>query len=341
MIQQRFRIAAAAHLFGDLAATALAFFGAWALRFESRSRTDHQGHPGARPISRPAVLRLTLFPVVFYFHGLYRRRLYRAGWTRRSRCCWPSSWPRFCSPASSPGIARRSPPGASSPFTYSRAFLALFATLELVLGRHPPGRDPLACCAAPACTPANRQRILVIGAGELGIDITEKLQRPSRLRHRGRGLPRRRPRQAHGRLLRRCRCSATTADLEARSSRPGTVDQVFVALPLEAHKKMMQVLPDGRQRVRRGQARPRHPAVRHDQGDPRGARRHAGHQPLAGAAAGLAQPRQARARPRVLRGRAARPAAVLPASSRWSSGSRTAVRSSTARSAWASTAARS
>ena len=34
MIQKRFRIAAAAHLFGDLAATALAFFGAWALRFE-------------------------------------------------------------------------------------------------------------------------------------------------------------------------------------------------------------------------------------------------------------------------------------------------------------------
>ena len=78
MIQQRFRIAAAAHLFGDLAATALAFFGAWALRFELEVVPLTKNPPDLGRYVELLPVALVLFPVVFYFHGLYRQRLYRA-----------------------------------------------------------------------------------------------------------------------------------------------------------------------------------------------------------------------------------------------------------------------
>jgi exopolysaccharide biosynthesis polyprenyl glycosylphosphotransferase len=239
LIQQRVRIAAAAHLFGDLAATALAFFAAWTLRFELEIFPITRGIPELSRYLDLLYFALLLFPVVFYFHGLYRQRLYRARVDEAISVLLAvvlgtvllsglTSWYR---PALSPG--------SLDPFLYSRGFLALFATVELiaVVVLRMAIRGLLRSASLHS---GNLQRILVVGAGELGIDIAEKL-----VAHRefgvevvgfldddaGKrglfpvGLP----------------VLGETAEL-ARVIAENRVDQVFIALPLEAHKKMMQVL---------------------------------------------------------------------------------------------------
>jgi exopolysaccharide biosynthesis polyprenyl glycosylphosphotransferase len=239
LIQQRFRIAAAAHLFGDIAATALAFFAAWALRFELEVVPITRGIPELSRYLDLLYFALLLFPVVFYFHGLYRQRLYRARVDEAISVLLAvvlgtvllsglTSWYR---PALSPG--------SLDPFLYSRGFLALFAAVELiaVVVLRMAIRGLLRSASLYA---GNLQRILVVGAGELGIDIAEKL-----VAHREFGV------EVVGFLDDDAAKRALfpvglpvlgeTAEL-ARVIDEHRVDQVFIALPLEAHKKMMQVL---------------------------------------------------------------------------------------------------
>ena len=71
------------------------------------------------------------------------------------------------------------------------------------------------------------------------------------------------------------------------------VDQLYVALPLEEHAKLLRPHQERQQRVRGHQGRARPRAVRDHQGRPRGPRRHPDHQPQRGAAAGLEQHGQA------------------------------------------------
>jgi exopolysaccharide biosynthesis polyprenyl glycosylphosphotransferase len=239
LIHQRFRIAAAAHLFGDLVATALAFFGAWALRFELEVVPLTKTAPDLWRYLELLPVALVLFPVVFYFHGLYRQRLYRARVDETVSVLLAvilgtvllsgiTSWYR-------PALA----PGSIEYFTYSRAFLALFAALELVsvVTLRVAIRGLLRSASLHA---GNLQRILVVGAGELGTDIAAKLvahrdfgvevigfldDDPAKRNLRPAGLP----------------VLGETAELQ-RVIDENRIDQVFIALPLEAHKKMMQVL---------------------------------------------------------------------------------------------------
>ncbi len=239
MIQQRFRIAAAAHLFGDLAATALAFFGAWALRFELEVVPLTKNAPDLWRYLELLPVALVLFPVVFYFHGLYRQRLYRARVDETVSVMLAvilgtvllsgiTSWYR-------PALA----PGSIEYFTYSRAFLALFAALELVavVTLRVAIRGLLRSASLHA---GNLQRILVVGAGELGTDIAEKL-----VAHRDFGVevigfldddPAKRDLRPAGLPV-----VGETTELQ-RVIDEYRIDQVFIALPLAAHKKMMQVL---------------------------------------------------------------------------------------------------
>ncbi len=239
MIQQRFRIAAAAHLFGDLAATALAFFGAWALRFELEVVPLTKTAPDLGRYVELLPVALVLFPVVFYFHGLYRQRLYRARVDETVSVLLAvilgtvllsgiTSWYR-------PALA----PGSIEYFTYSRAFLALFAALELVavVALRVAIRGLLRSASLHA---GHLQRILVVGAGELGLDIAEKL-----VAHRDFGVevigfldddPAKRDALHAGLPV-----LGETAELQ-RVIDENRIDQVFIALPLAAHKKMMAVL---------------------------------------------------------------------------------------------------
>src|SRR5690606_8415134 len=77
LIGQRHRITAAVLFVGDLVAATIAFFLAWVLRFEfevvplTKTTPDLDRYLELLPVILP------LYPIVFYFYGLYRRRLYR------------------------------------------------------------------------------------------------------------------------------------------------------------------------------------------------------------------------------------------------------------------------
>ncbi len=239
MIQQRHRIAAAVHLAGDLVATAIAFFGAWALRFKLEVVPLTKGVPELARYFDLFAFALVLFPIVFYFHGLYRHRLYRARVDEAISVLLAvilgtvllsglTSWYR---PAETPG--------SLDIFLYSRGFLALFAGLEWfsVVTLRIAIRGLLRSASLHA---ARRQRILVVGAGELGLDITEKLQAHQDFGIEVVGFLDDDPAKRHGRY-----CGlpvlGTTGELK-EVIEAHRIHQVFVALPLEAHKKMMRVL---------------------------------------------------------------------------------------------------
>jgi exopolysaccharide biosynthesis polyprenyl glycosylphosphotransferase len=124
-------------------------------------------------------------------------------------------------------------------FTYSRFFLFFFAALELPLVVL--GRVAVRWLLRSAAVHAHRtQRILVIGAGKLGREITEKL-----LAHGEHGFevvgfldddP-----AKQGKSIAGVPVIGTTLDVQSVVATT-RVDQLFVALPLEAHRKMMRVL---------------------------------------------------------------------------------------------------
>ena len=239
MIHQRHRITAAVLLAGDLVATTCAFFAAWHLRFTFEVIPLIKTAPElARYLELlPGVL--VLFPVVFYFHGLYRPR------TSASRVdeavsvllavvlatvllSGLVSWYR-------PSLA----PGSVEYFTYSRVFLALFALTALVF---------VVCARAglrwllysASVHVGSSQRVLVVGAGKLGREISAKL-----LSHRDHGLELvgflDDDQRKAGREILGVPVLGTLRDIDKVVAEL-RIDQVFVALPLESHRKMMGVL---------------------------------------------------------------------------------------------------
>jgi len=239
VILQRHRITAAVLLAGDLAATTLAFFAAWHLRFTVevvpllKTAPELDRYLGLLPVV------LVIFPVVFYFHGLYRPRM---GFSRVDEAVSVLlgvvlatvllsglvSWYR-------PSLA----PGSIEYFTYSRVFLALFAATALATVATT--RAGLRWVLHSASVHVgNPQRVLVVGAGKLGREVTEKI-----LIHREHGLEvvgflDDDPGKANGDVL-SLPVLGPLRDVE-RVVAEQRVDQVFVALPLESHRKMMRVL---------------------------------------------------------------------------------------------------
>jgi exopolysaccharide biosynthesis polyprenyl glycosylphosphotransferase len=239
LIHKRHRITAASLLTSDLVATGAAFFAAWYLRFVAEVVPLTKTAPDLHRYLQLLPIVITIFPVVFYFHGLYRPR------TSESRVdeavsvllavvlstvllSGVVSWYR-------PSIA----PGSIEYFTYSRAFLLLFATLVLLLVVS--ARTATRWLLHSASLHFQQtQRILIVGAGTLGREITAKL-----LAHRDHGL------EAvgfldddpgkQGKTILDLPVLGSTQDVE-RILGEQRIDQVFVALPLEAHKKMMHVL---------------------------------------------------------------------------------------------------
>jgi Undecaprenyl-phosphate glucose phosphotransferase len=130
-------------------------------------------------------------------------------------------------------------PGSHEYFTYSRAFLGLFALVDLLFVT---GTRMLARYAMRRVRRKghNLQRILVVGAGSLGREITQKI-----LAHREMGFevvgfldddPGKLGTQVLGVPV-----LGTLRQAEEVLAQRG-IDQVFLALPLEAHKKLLQLL---------------------------------------------------------------------------------------------------
>ena len=239
MIQERHRKTAGLYLFTDLAATLGSFITAWLLRFELEVIPVTKNVPEFGPYLGLVPFILVLWPVVFYFHGLYQSR---RGRSRVDEVLTVSLAVLLATVLLSVVIAWYRPPaapGSHEVFTYSRAFIGLFALVNFgfVAGTRMVTRSALRRVRSSG---HNLQRILVVGAGLLGREITTKI-----LAHREMGF------EVVGFLdddagkVGSTVCgvpvlgSTRQADEVLAAQR---IDQVFITLPLEAHKKILQLL---------------------------------------------------------------------------------------------------
>ena len=239
MIQERHRKTAGLYLFTDLAATLAAFLAAWLLRFEVEVIPVTKNVPDFGPYLRLVPFVLALWPVVFYFHGLYQSRRGRsrvdevltivlAVLLATVLLSVVIAWPR-------PPAA----PGSTEYFTYSRAFLGLFALVDLlfVASTRMMVRSGLRRVRSSG---HNLQRILVVGAGLLGREITTKIFAHREMGFEVVGFLDDDPGKA-GALVCGVPVLGTTRQAEEVLAAQ-RIDQVFITLPLEAHKKIIQLL---------------------------------------------------------------------------------------------------
>jgi exopolysaccharide biosynthesis polyprenyl glycosylphosphotransferase len=232
VIERRRQAQVALQLAGDILATGLAVAVAYWLRFVIEIHPVTKGLP---PISRylnliPVVV--VLYPVVFYFQGLYHRRRIRSPFDEGLRVVVAVLLATVLLTA---GLTFYRPPD----FTYSRLFLVIFAGVDVVLvGLTRWGVS--AGLARIRRLGGNLQRVLVIGAGDLGRQVVERLDA-----HREFGFaivgfldddPGRQQRDIQGVPV-----LGTTKDLEPVVKEHG-VDQVLIALPLAAHYRTVQLV---------------------------------------------------------------------------------------------------
>ncbi len=240
MIRQRHRATSAIYLTSDLVATVGAFFAAWWLRFGSGLFAfDSVPEFGRYLILLPIIV--CLWPLVIYFHGLYQ---VRRGRNRMDEALTMVVAIILATVLLASAIILVQPtyiePGDSSPrvFSYSRGFLGLFAALDLllVIAARATIRKRLRALRLKG---HNLTRILVVGAGNLGRDVTRKL-----LNHREFGFevvgfldddPAKRDRSYFDVPVVGTLDDVTSAIANHR------IDQVILALPLDAHRRMLEV----------------------------------------------------------------------------------------------------
>jgi len=227
------------YLTGDVLATLIAYVAAWLLRFEVEVIPVTKNVPATEPYLKLLPVVLVLFPIVFHFHGLYQAR---RGRSRVDEVLTVLVAVLVATVLLSVVIAWYRPPaapGSHEYFTYSRAFLALFAFADLlaVSAERMAIRSIL---RRVRLSGHNLQRILVIGAGALGREISQKL-----LAHRDLGFevvgfldddPGKQAARVGG--LPVLGGLKQAEEVVSRHS----VDQVYIALPIEAHRKTLQLL---------------------------------------------------------------------------------------------------
>ncbi len=227
------------YLAADLAATVVAFFAAWVLRFEMEIIPVTKSVPDFSPYLQLLPFVLLLWPVVFYFHGLYQSR---RGRSRVDEIVTLVVAVFLATVLLSVVIAWYRPPAApGSPeyFTYSRAFLGLFAALDLglVAGVRMGVRVLL---RRVRLSGHNLQRILVIGAGVLGREISQKLSAHRDLGFEIAGFLDDDPGKA-GTEIDGIPVLGTLRQAEEIIALR-SIDHVYVALPIEAYRKTLQIL---------------------------------------------------------------------------------------------------
>ncbi len=232
MIERRRQIQVVLQLIGDLLATSVAFFVAYWLRFVFEIHPVTKGLPPLSMYLRLLPFVLVLYPVVFYFQGLYHRRRMRSRFDEGMRVMMAVMLATVLLTA---GLTFYRPPD----FTYSRLFLAVFAAADAVLVslfRWGIG----AGLARIRRSGGNLQRVLVIGAGDLGRQVVERLDVHKEFGFSVVGFldddPGRQQRKIQGVPV-----LGTTEELESVVAGHG-VDQVMIALPLAAHYRTVQLI---------------------------------------------------------------------------------------------------
>ncbi len=240
MIHQRNRRTATLFLAGDLVAMTVALFAAWYLRFDLEVIPVRKDIPAFGPYLRLLPLVLLVWPVVFYFHGLYQAR---RGLSRLDELATLTVAVLLGTVILTSFTAFYRPPveGSADPFTYSRAFLGLFFVTSLVTisGMRLSLRMLLSELRRRG---HNLQRILIVGAGDLGKGMAQKLQA-----HREMGFeivgfldddPGKAGLSFHGVPV------LGNLDEAAATIEDRRVDQVLITLPLEAYRKTQSILEE-------------------------------------------------------------------------------------------------
>ena len=223
----------------DLGATLLAFFTAWNLRFENPVVPVRHGVPEFQRYLELLPAVLLIWPVVFYFHGLYQSRRGRSRVDEVLTVVVAILLAAILLSTFSAWYRPALEAGSTEYFTFSRWFMGLFVALDLLLVASARMGVRWAL-QRRQLSGHSQQRILVVGAGMLGREIAKKLQD-----HRELGLsvvgfldddPGKAGVSFHGAPV-----LGAIQDVD-RLLEEQRIDQVYIALPLEAHKKMLRAL---------------------------------------------------------------------------------------------------
>jgi exopolysaccharide biosynthesis polyprenyl glycosylphosphotransferase len=240
LIHTRSRAHAAVCLASDVVAIVAAFFTAWWLRFETDLLLPLVGE---KPVPHfDYYLRLLpflaiVFPAVYYFRGLYEPRRGRSRVEEAMSILFATAFASVVVAGLSSLYRPPEPLDPNLDFTYSRLFLGAFAlsSYVFVTGGRLTIRETMRALRRRG---HNLTRVLIIGTGRLGREVLQKV-----LDHRELGfevvgfLDDKKP---GGEVLGRP-ILGTVKDLpEVLDTHP--VEQVLIALPLEAKRKTMQIL---------------------------------------------------------------------------------------------------
>jgi Undecaprenyl-phosphate glucose phosphotransferase len=232
MIRHSNRRLAALFLATDLAATFAALVASYWLRFEAEIIPVTKGVPAASAYLRLFPFIAVLWPLVYYFHGLYQ--------VRRSRSSVEEGLAVLVATALATllliGIAT-----FSRGFDYSRAVLVLFFVSDVLFVFA--GRTAIRRYLEEAWRHGyGVRRVLVVGAGRLGRAVVDKLAEHPESGLRSVGFVDDDPEKL-GASYRGVPILGATANA-ARIVEEKRVDAVFLALPLQAHRAMLAVLKD-------------------------------------------------------------------------------------------------
>ena len=232
MIRKSSRRIAALLAVSDVGATCLALLAAYFLRFRVEIVPVTKGVPDASSYYRLLPLIAVLWPIVYYFYGLYQ--------VRRNR----SRVEEGLSVLVATGLATLLAAGLATlyrGFTYSRLVLLFFFVLDVLFVFA--GRTAIRRYLEEAWRHGVGVRhVLVVGAGRLGRAVVDKFHEHPEAGMRAVGFVDDRPEKSGFEHL-GVSVLGTTADA-ARIVDERGVDTVFLALPLEAHRTMLAVLKD-------------------------------------------------------------------------------------------------
>ncbi len=232
MIRKTTRRIALLLLASDLLATAFALVAAYDLRFRAEIVPITKGIPDAASYYRLFPLMAALWPVVYYFYGLYQVRRHH------------SRMEEGLAILVATGLATLLLTGIATfyrGFSYSRLVLLLFFGLDVFFVFA--GRTAIRRYLEEAWRHGVGVRhVLVVGAGRLGRAIIEKLIEHPEAGLRAVGLVDDDPKK-RGQTVEGIPVIGTTSEVAKIVDARG-IDTVFLALPLEAHQTMLAVLKE-------------------------------------------------------------------------------------------------
>ena len=239
MIHQRYRSTAALSLLTDIAATLLAFATAWYVRFETTiiPWLEVDPDPPFGPYLRLLPFVLLAWPTVFFFQGLYQSKLGKSRVEQTVSIVIAVVFASLLLNGLSSWYRPAYPTNPSQPFTFSRAFMAIFSLASVFYTGA--GRFSVQAFVRRRRRQGHGlRRILVIGGGRLGQEVTQKI-----LAHQGLGF------EVIGFLDDESKdpfllgrpVLGTLEDLPSVLSKH-EIDQVMIALPVDAYRKTMRIL---------------------------------------------------------------------------------------------------